>query len=100
MPCYIVEMPNSLGTTTKNHKENQLVVDLDDNTPKLKDLIGSNHSENFGLVHVVGLLALPRLREDKATQQTTSGLFKFTRGNIRPIYGCFVIKGYGKKNYK
>jgi hypothetical protein len=68
-------MPNSPNTTTNNHKENQLVVDLENNILELEDLIGSNQSENFGLVHLLALLALPRLREDKATQQTISGLF-------------------------
>jgi len=34
---------------------------------------------------------------EKARQQTTSGLFKFICGNIRPIYGYFKIKGCDKK---
>ncbi len=75
MPCYYVKMPNSPNTTTNNHKEDQLVVDLENNILELEDLIGSNQSENFGLVHLLALLALPRSREDKATQQTISGLF-------------------------
>jgi hypothetical protein len=95
MPCYYVEMPNSPNTTTNNHKEDQLMVDLEDNISEFEDLIGSNQSENFGFVHLLALLALPRSREDKATQQTISGLFQFTCGNIRPIFDYFITKGYG-----
>jgi len=35
---------------------------------------------------------------EKARQQTIRGLFKFTCGNIRPIYGYFKIKGCDKKS--
>jgi len=42
MSHYYVEMPNSPSTTTNNHKEDQLVVDLEDIIPKLEDLISSN----------------------------------------------------------
>jgi hypothetical protein len=42
MPHYYVKMPNSLGTTTNDHEEDQLVVNLKDVTPKSENLISSN----------------------------------------------------------
>ncbi len=75
-------------------------MDLEDIIVKLEDIIGSNQSEEVGLAHLLTLPTLPRSRKDKATQQTSSGLFQFTCGNIRPISGYSKIKSYGQKNYK
>jgi hypothetical protein len=86
MPHYYVEMPNSPSTTTNNHEENQLVVDLEDVYLESKDLISSNQREEVGLAHLLSLPTLPT-RKDKV-QQTASGLFQFTCGNIKPISGC------------
>ncbi len=59
VPHYYVEMPNSPNTTTNNHEENQLVVDLEDVTMESKDLISSNQSEEVGLAHLLSLPTLP-----------------------------------------
>jgi hypothetical protein len=56
---YYVEMPYIFTTPTNNHKENQLVVNLEDLTLELNDLIGPNQTQEvFGLAN---LLSLPRL---------------------------------------
>jgi len=56
---YYVKMPYIFTTPTNNHKENQLVVNLEDFTLELNDLIGpSQIQEVFGLVN---LLSLPQL---------------------------------------
>ncbi len=52
-------MPNSPSTTTNNHEENQLVVDLEDVTMESKDLISSNQNEEVGLIHLLSLPTLP-----------------------------------------
>jgi hypothetical protein len=43
-------MPNTPSTTTNNHEEYQLVVDLEDVILKSKYPIGSNDDEEVGLV--------------------------------------------------
>jgi hypothetical protein len=40
--CYYVKMPCNPNTLTTNHEENVLVVNLEDPTLKLDDLIGSS----------------------------------------------------------
>jgi len=62
MPHYYVEMLKSPGTTTNNHEEDQLVVDLENVIMKSKDLIGSNQSEGVGLAHLLSLFTLPTTR--------------------------------------
>jgi hypothetical protein len=42
MSHYYVEMPNSFRIITNNHKEDQLVMDLEDIIVELEDRIGSN----------------------------------------------------------
>jgi hypothetical protein len=45
MPRYYVEMANNFSTTINNHEKDHLVVDLEDVTLELKDLIDSNQIE-------------------------------------------------------
>jgi hypothetical protein len=67
MPHYYVEMSNSPNTTTNNHEENQLVVDLKDVHLESKDLISSNQSEEVGLAHLLSLPTLPTRKRQGAT---------------------------------
>ncbi len=62
MPRYYVKMPNSPGITINNHEEDQLMVGLEDVTLNSKYSIGSNHSEEVGLVHLLSLPTLPTRR--------------------------------------
>ncbi len=57
--CPPSPMPNSHGKATNNHEEDQLVVDLEDVTLEYEYAIGSNHSEEVGLVHLLSLPTLP-----------------------------------------
>jgi hypothetical protein len=50
---YYVEMPYNPSTPTNNHEDDQLVVNLEDHTPELNNLIGLNQ-----ILQVIGLVKL------------------------------------------
>jgi hypothetical protein len=85
MPCYYVEMPNSPNITTNNH-EDQLVVDLEDVTSKLKYLISSNQSKKLALVCLLSLLTLPTQRT-----QGNKPLMHYFSSHVVTSYQCMAI---------
>jgi hypothetical protein len=93
MPHYYVEMPKSLGTTTNNHEEKKLVVDLENVIMKSKDLIGSNQSEEVGLAHLLSLFTLPTKR-----RQCNEPLVDYSSSHVVTlIFGYSKIKGCGQR---
>ncbi len=53
---YYVEMPCNCASPMNNHEEDQLVVNLEDPTLELNDLIGPNWIQNIvGLVNLLFL---------------------------------------------
>jgi hypothetical protein len=75
-------MPNNPGIVANNHEKDQLVVDLEHVILESKDLISSNQNEKVGLIY---LMIAYITNHEKTRQQTISGLFQFTCGNIISI---------------
>jgi hypothetical protein len=89
-------MPHSLATPTNNHEEDQLVVNFENATPNLDNLISlSQIWRPIGLANLLLLLILPtKKRQGNEPLVDYSNL----RGYIRLIFKSSKTKGNGQKS--
>jgi hypothetical protein len=96
MSYYYVEMPHSLATPRNNHEEDQLVVNFENATPNLDNLISLSKIRGpVGLANLLLLLILPTKK-----RQGNEPLVDYSnsRGYIRLIFNNSKTKGNGQKS--
>jgi len=96
MSYYYVEMPHGFVTPTNNHEEDQLVVNLEDATPNLNNLISPSHTQGpIGLANLLSLLILPTKRK-----QGNEPVVDYSNscGHIKPIFDNSKQKAMDQKN--